>query len=150
LQFRVLDLSISSPKLTTLDIPLGGQPVKHQQLARHVGERIEDPPANSMASFKFTTSVPSQGMTFVFGSWVCVADGVGSLHRFLVDMKPKTPVAGFHSDLDKFVDNLDDFSIHGSTTRTEEESAFGVTLSSAATTLLGLDSFQSKVSRSRS
>jgi hypothetical protein len=65
-------------------------------------------------------------------------------------MKPKTPTASFHSDLDKFVDNLDDSSIHGSATRTEEESAFGATPSSVATTLLGLDSFQSKVSRSQS
>jgi hypothetical protein len=75
---------------------------------------------------------------------------MGSFRRFLVDMKPKTPAMSFHSDLDKFVDNLDDLSIHGSATRTEEESAFGVTPSSAATTLLGLDSFQSEVSRSRS
>jgi hypothetical protein len=87
---------------------------------------------------------------FVFGSWVCVTDGAGSFHRFLVDMKPKTPTAGFHSDLDKFVDNLDDLSIHGSATRTEEEFAFGVTPSSAAATLLGLDPFQSEVSHSRS
>jgi hypothetical protein len=57
-------------------------------------------------------------------------------------MKPKTLAASFHSDLDKFIYNLDDLSIHGSATRTEEESASGVTLSSAATTLLGLDSFQ--------
>jgi hypothetical protein len=54
-------------------------------------------------------------------------------------MKPKIPVASFPSDLDKFVDNLDDLSIHGSAMRTEEESAFGATPSSAATTLLGLD-----------
>jgi hypothetical protein len=60
---------------------------------------------------------------FVFGSWVCVADGAGSFYRFLVDMKPKTPAAGSHSDLDKSVDDLDDLSIHGSATRTEEESA---------------------------
>jgi hypothetical protein len=65
-------------------------------------------------------------------------------------MKPKTPAAGFHIDLDKFVDNLDDLSIHGSATRTEEESAFGATPSSAATTLLGLDPFQSEDSHSRS
>jgi hypothetical protein len=103
-----------------------------------------------MASFQFTRSVPSQGTTFVFGSWVCVADGVGSFHRFLVGMKPKTPAASFHSDLDKFVDNLNDLSIHGSATRNEEESTFGATPSSAATTLLGLDSFQSEVSRNRS
>jgi hypothetical protein len=87
---------------------------------------------------------------FVFGSWVCVADGAGSFCRFLIDKKLKTPAAGFHSDLDKFVDNLDDLSIHGSATRTEEEFAFGMTSSSAATTFLGLDSFQSEDSRSRS
>jgi hypothetical protein len=103
-----------------------------------------------MASFQFTRLVPSQGTTFVFGSWVCVADGAGSFRQFLIDMKPKTPAVGFHSDLDKFVNNLDDLSMHGSAMRTEEESAFGVTTSSATTTFLGLDSFQSEDSRSRS
>jgi hypothetical protein len=89
-------------------------------------------------------------MTFVFGSWVCVADGAGSFRRFLVDMKPKTPTASFHSDLDEFVDNLDDLSIHGSATRIEEESAFGATPSNTATTFLGLDSFQSEDLHNRS
>jgi hypothetical protein len=103
-----------------------------------------------MASFKFTSDMPSQGTTFAFGSWVCVADGTGSLHRFLVDMKPKTLVVSFYSDLDEFVDNLDDLSIHGSATTIEEESAFGATPSSAATTLLELDSFQSEDLRNRS
>jgi hypothetical protein len=103
-----------------------------------------------MASFQFTRSVPSQGTTFVFGLSVCIADGVGSFCRFLVVMKLKTPTAGSHSDLDKFVDDLDDLSILGSATRTEEESASSVTSSSAATTFLGLDSFQSEDSRSRS
>jgi hypothetical protein len=89
-------------------------------------------------------------MTFVFGSWVCIADGAGSFRRFLIDMKPKTPTAGPHGDLDKFVDDLGDLSIHASVTRTKEESASGATSSGAATTFLGLDSFQSKESRSRS
>jgi hypothetical protein len=84
--------------------------------------RIEDPPANSMAPFKFTNVVPPQGMTFVFGSWVCVADGAGNFRQFIVDMKPKTLAASFHSDLDEFVDNLDDLSTHGSAARIEEES----------------------------
>jgi hypothetical protein len=110
--------------------------------------RIEDPPANSMASFKFTSAVPPQGTTFIFGSWVCVADGAGNFRRFIVNMKLKTLAASFHSDLDEFVDNLDDLSTHGSATRTEEESVFDVTSSSAATTLLGLDSFQSEDLRS--
>jgi hypothetical protein len=78
---------------------------------------------------------------FVFCSWVCVADGAGNFCRFLIDMKPKTSAASFHGD-------LDDSSINGSAMRTKEESAFGVTPSSAATTLLGLDLFQSEVSRS--
>jgi hypothetical protein len=52
-------------------------------------------------------------------------------------MKLKTLTASFHSDLDEFVDNLDDLSTHGSATRTEEESVYDVTPSSAATTLLG-------------
>jgi hypothetical protein len=112
--------------------------------------RIEDPPANSMASFQFIRSVPSQGMTFVFGSWVCIADGVGSFHRFLIDMKPKTSTAGPCSDLDKFVDDLDDLSILASATRTKVEIASSMTSSGAAATVLGLDSFQSKDSCSRS
>jgi hypothetical protein len=119
-------------------------------MARQVRERIEDPPVNSMASFQFTRSVPSQGTTFIFGSWVCVADGEDNFRRFLIDMKPKTPAVFSQSDLDKFVDDLDDLSIHGSTTRNEEESASSTTLSYAATTFLRLDLFQSEDSRSRS
>jgi hypothetical protein len=133
-----------------LGISLGGQPVKHRQLARQVGERIEDPSAKSMASFQLTRSVPSQGTTFVFGSWVCIADGEGDFHCFLVDMKPKTPAAFSQSDLDKLVDDLDGSSFHGNATRIKEESASSVTSSGAATTFLGLDLFQSEDSRSRS
>jgi hypothetical protein len=59
-------------------------------------------------------------------------------------MKLKTPTAGLHSDLDKFVDDLDDLSIHGSAMRTKEEFASSATSSSAAATFLGLDTFQSE------
>jgi hypothetical protein len=85
-----------------------------------------------MASFQFTRLVPSHGTTFVFGSWVCIADGVGNFCRFLVDMK--TPTAGLRSDLDKFVDDLDDLSIHASTAKIEVESTPGATSSGAAAT----------------
>jgi hypothetical protein len=115
--------------------------LEHRQLARQVGERVEDPPASSMASFRFTKSVPSHGTTFVFGSWVCIADGVGDFRRFLVDMKPKTPVADLRSDLDKFVDNLDDLLIHASVAKIKMEFAPGSTSSGAAATSLGLESF---------
>jgi hypothetical protein len=54
-----------------------------------------------MASFKFTSTVPPQSTMFIFGSWVCAADGAGSFHQFIVDMKPKTLAVSFHSDLDE-------------------------------------------------
>jgi hypothetical protein len=65
-------------------------------------------------------------------------------------MKPKTPAAGLHSDLDKFIDDLDDLSIHASAVKIEVESAPGVTSSGAAVTSLGLESSQSKDSHSQS
>jgi hypothetical protein len=103
-----------------------------------------------MASFQFTRLVTSRGTTLVFGSWVCIADGEGDFRRFLIDMKPKTPAAFSQSDLDKFVDDLDDLSIHGSTMRIKEESASSSNSSGGTTTFLGLDLFQSEDSHSRS
>jgi hypothetical protein len=113
--------------------------------------RIEDLLANSMASFKFTNAVTRQGTTFVFSSLVCIADGAGDFRRFTIDvMKPKSLAASFHSELDEFVNNLDDLSTHGFARKTEEESVFNATPPRAATTTLGLDSFQSEDLRSRS
>jgi hypothetical protein len=83
---------------------------------------------------------PPQGTTFIFGSWVCVADGAGDFRRFTIDvMKPKTLAASFHSNLDEFVDNFDDLPTHGSATKTEEESIFNATLPYAAMSMLGSD-----------
>jgi hypothetical protein len=103
-----------------------------------------------MASFKFTRSVPSQGTTFVFGSWVCIADGAGNFRRFLIDMSPKTSAADPRSDLDKFVDGLDNLLIRASATTIEVETAPSSTSSGVAAISLGLDSFQSKNSRNQS
>jgi hypothetical protein len=87
----------------------------------------------------------------MFGSWVCVADGAGDFHRFTIDvMKPRTLATSFHSELDEFVDNLDDLSTHGSTRKTKEESVFNATPPRAATTMLGSDSLQSENLRNRS
>jgi hypothetical protein len=38
-----------------------------------------------MATFNFTNAVLDEGTTFIFGSWVCVADGAGSFCRHLVE-----------------------------------------------------------------
>jgi hypothetical protein len=105
--FEFLISASPHPKLTTLGISLGGQLVKHLQLAHQVGEHVEDPPASSMASFNFARSA-----TFVFGSWVCIADGAGNFRRFLVDMTPKTSTADPHSGLDKFIDELNNLPLH--------------------------------------
>jgi hypothetical protein len=63
-------------------------------LVRQVGVFIKDPPANSMASFNFTSAMPEEGMTFVFGSWICVANDTGDFHRHLVyNTKAEAPAA---------------------------------------------------------
>jgi hypothetical protein len=113
--------------------------------------RIVDPPANSMATFKFTDAMPPEGTTLVFGSWVCVVDGAGDFRRHTIDvMEPRTLAASFHSELDEFVDNLDDLLTRGSARKIEEESVFNMTPPHAATTTLGSDSLQFEVLRSRS
>jgi hypothetical protein len=38
-----------------------------------------------MASFNLTSAMPVEGTTFVLGSWVCIADSAGEIHRHLVD-----------------------------------------------------------------
>jgi hypothetical protein len=104
-----------------------------------------------MASFKFTSAVLPVVTTLIFGSWVCVVDATGDFHRLTIDvMKPKTLAASFHSELDEFVDNLDNLLIHGSARKIEEESIFNVTPPRAATTTLGSDSLQFEDLRSRS
>jgi hypothetical protein len=70
-----------------------GVAVKHRRLACQVGVFIEQPPKNSMASLGFT-SVLDEGTTFVFGSWICVANGLGGFNSHLVDFgKSKTSTA---------------------------------------------------------
>jgi hypothetical protein len=65
-------------------------------------------------------------------------------------MKPKTLAVSFHSELDVFIDNLNDLSTHGSARKTEEDSVFNVTPPRAATTTLGSDSLQYENLRNRS
>jgi hypothetical protein len=96
-----------------------------------------------MAMFKFTRPMRPQA--------VCVADGAGDFCRITIDvMKPKTLAASFHSELDEFVNNLDDLSTHGFATKTKEESIFDTTPPRAATSTLGSDPLQSENLRNRS
>jgi hypothetical protein len=61
--------------------------VKHRQLARQVGVFIEHPPENSMASFNFTSAMLDKGTTFIFASWICIANGSGGFNSHLVDSR---------------------------------------------------------------
>ena len=38
-----------------------------------------------MATFAFSTTAPPQGATFVFGSWVYIADGLGGFDNHLTN-----------------------------------------------------------------
>jgi hypothetical protein len=80
-----------------------------------------------MALFKFPSPVLPEGTTFIFGSWVCVANGVGGFRRHIVDdtIKLKTLAAR----LDDFVDNLDELPFFDSTRETEAESVTTVPFS---------------------
>jgi hypothetical protein len=83
--------------------------VKHQQLARQVEVFIKHPPENSMASLSFTSALLDEGTTFIFGSWISVANGLGGFNSHLVNSrKPETSTPTRHSNLDEFIDNLDE------------------------------------------
>ena len=41
--------------------------------------------ASSMATLAFSTMAPPQGATFIFGSWVCVANGSGGFDSHLTN-----------------------------------------------------------------
>jgi hypothetical protein len=70
-----------------LGYPFVGVAVKHRQLARQVGVFIEHPLENSIASLSFTSTVLDEGTIFVFGSWICVSNGLGGFNSHLVDSK---------------------------------------------------------------
>jgi hypothetical protein len=62
-----------------------------------------------MASFNFTSVVLDEGTTFIFGSWICVANGSGGFNSHLANSKkPEASSSTPSSDLDDFIDNLND------------------------------------------
>jgi len=63
-----------------------GLTVKHQQLARQVGDFAEDHLANSMANSGDSSFVP-KGTTLIFGSWVCTANGSGGFDSHLTNLR---------------------------------------------------------------
>jgi hypothetical protein len=68
---------------------------------------IEDPSKNLVASFNFTSVMLDEGMTFIFGSLICVANGLGGFNSHLANSKePEASSSTSSNDLDDFMDNL--------------------------------------------
>ena len=82
-------------------IRLGG---KHRQLARQVGDSASSS-ASSMATFAFSTMTPPRGVTFIFGSWVCVANGSGGFDSHLTNSP--TPKSSTSEDPNKLARSHD-------------------------------------------
>lgn len=57
----------------------------------------EDHPANSMA-FTSSTPVSEEGMTFVFNSWICTADGLSSYRSHLADLREPGTLMELHDN----------------------------------------------------
>jgi hypothetical protein len=128
-----------------------GVAVKHRQLAHQVGVFIDHPLENLMASLSFTSNVLDEGTTFIFGSWICVANGLGGFNSHLINSrKSEASTATRHSNLDSFIDDLDEFVLPDLPRQIENMSVFDATPSHAAPGL-GSDSNQSEeASRSKS
>ena len=60
-----------------------------------------------MATFNFSTAMPEEGTTFIFGSWICVANGQGGFHSHLADAtKPKIDQFGIPDSTMELANNL--------------------------------------------
>jgi hypothetical protein len=122
-----------------------GVVVKHRQLARQVGVFIEHPPENSMASFNFTSVMLDEGMTFIFGSWICVANDLGGFNSHLANSKePEATSSTQSSNLDDFIDNLDEVLLPNLAQQIEKVSIFHTTSTHDAP-----DLFRSDLNRSK-
>jgi hypothetical protein len=99
-----------------------GLAVKHRQLARQVGALIEDPLASSMASFNLTVA-PEEGAAYIFGSWVCIANGSGSFDSHLANPKgPEASTPTSNHDIDELSNNLGEIQISNLIENRESES----------------------------
>jgi hypothetical protein len=122
-----------------------GVVVKHRQLARQVGVFIEHLSENSMASFSFTSTVPDEGTTLDFSSWICIANSSGGFNSPLGDSrKPEAFAAIQRSNLNEFINNLDELLLPDLAKEIERMSVFDATSTRAALELVGSDSNRSE------
>jgi hypothetical protein len=99
---------------------------------------IEHPLENSMASLSFTSTVLDEGTTFIFGSWICITNGLGGFNSHLVNSKKPKASALIRSS------NLDELLLPDLPRQIERTSVFYVTSTHATPGLLGSDSNRSE------
>jgi hypothetical protein len=82
-----------------------------------------------------------EGTTFIFGSWIYVANGLGSFNIHLANSKePEASSSTPSSDLNEFIDNLDDLLFPNLAQQIEKISVFNATSTHDAPDLVGSDS----------
>ena len=60
-----------------------------------------------MAIFNFSTAMLEESTTFIFGSWICVADGQRGFHSHFADTtEPKIDQLGIPDSATELADNL--------------------------------------------
>jgi hypothetical protein len=122
-----------------------GVAVKHQQSVHHLGVFIEHPLENSMASFSFTSTVPDEGTTFIFSSGIYIANGLGGFNTHQdKSRKPEAFAATRCSNLDKFINSLDDLLLPDLIGEIERMFVFDATSTCVTPGLLGSDPNQSE------
>jgi hypothetical protein len=89
--------------------------------------------------------VLDKGTTFIFGSWICIANGLGGYNSHLANSKePKASSSTLNSDLDEFIDNLDDLLFPDLALQIKKMFVFYTTSTRDAPDLFGLDSNRSE------
>jgi hypothetical protein len=74
-----------------------------------------------------------KGTTFIFGFWICIANGSGGFNSHLADTRePEASVATQCSRLNEFVDNLDEMLLPDLASEIEEKFIFDAISTRAA------------------
>jgi hypothetical protein len=93
-----------------------------------------------MASFNFTSAVLDEGTTFIFGSWIYVANSLGGFNSHLANSKePQAYSSTPSSDLDEFIDNLDNLLFPDLAQQIEKMSVYNMTSTRDTPNLVGSD-----------
>jgi hypothetical protein len=86
-----------------------------------------------------------EGTTFIFGSWICVANGLGGFNSHLAtSRKPEASTPTRRSDLNEFIDNLNELLLPDLVRHIKKMSVFDATSTHAAPELVGSDSNRSR------